>query len=514
MIKLGGKMKVKIIKEGTIYKKGDIVKCSKSEAQEIVNSGYAIEMVKPKLDTSKQTGTMFGEINKKDKKKLNPPEIELTEQEEFEKKKKEWVRGILNITEYIKNTKIFYEIQPFFYDKSGMFWLWNKKESKWEMVDEIDMINMIDNELSFNGQLVTSKIKNNYLNAFKMVGRKRIPKDAPKKWIQFKDKAFSLESGNTYDVTPDYFFTNPIPYEIGEDWNTPTMDSLFSDWVGEINTELLYEIIAYCCYTNYPIHMIFCFIGAGCNGKSKFQQLLAKFIGQDNICSTELDTLLDSRFEKAKLYKKLVCQLGETNFGTLNKTSLLKKLVGQDLIGFEFKNKKPFDDYSYAKILINSNSLPVSDDTSAGFYRRWHIIDFPNQFPEGKDILSDIPESEYNALAKKVTILLPQLLRRGEFSHQGTIDERRERYQLASNPLPIFIKKVCKENEEGFVSYSKLYIKYVSYLKHLKRRIISKKEFGEILGKEYSIRRTSKKLGDDNDSWVSGTWVEGIELVS
>ena len=87
--------------------------------------------------------------------------------------------------------------------------------------------------------------------------------------------------------------------------------------------------------------------------------------------------MLDSRFESFKLYKKLVCTMGETNFNVLNKTSLLKKLTGQDLIGFEFKNKKPFDDYNYAKIMIASNSLPVSSDTSEGFYRRWMILDFP-----------------------------------------------------------------------------------------------------------------------------------------
>ncbi|GAH38245.1 unnamed protein product, partial [marine sediment metagenome] len=196
-----------------------------------------------------------------------------------------------------------------------------------------------------------------YLEAFKRAGRDHKPEPAPNKWVQFKDKAISLKSNKTYNVTYDYFFTNPIPWELGKNTETPTMDKLIVEWVGEDFKQTAYEIIAYCCYSDYPIHMILCLVGCGRNGKSKFLGLINRFIGKENICSTELDTLLDSRFESFKLFKKLVCTMGETNFGVLSKTSLLKKLTGQDLIGFEYKQKKPFDDYNYAKVIISSNSL-------------------------------------------------------------------------------------------------------------------------------------------------------------
>ena len=90
-----------------------------------------------------------------------------------------------------------------------------------------------------------------------MVGREKRPDDAPKKWIQFKDKAFSLKSKSMYDITHDFFFTNPIPWEIGENEETPTMDKLFKEWVGEKYLPTLYEILAYCCYSDYPIQVLF-----------------------------------------------------------------------------------------------------------------------------------------------------------------------------------------------------------------------------------------------------------------
>ena len=221
--------------------------------------------------------------------------------------------------------------------------------------------------------------------------------------------------------------------------------------------------------------------------------------------------LLDSRFESAKLYKKLACIVGETNFGIMNKTSLLKKLSGQDLIGFEFKQKKPFEAENYAKIIINSNSMPTSDDTSEGFFRRWCIIDFPNRFREGKDVLKDIPDVEYNNLALKCCKILKGVLNDGCFTNEGTIEERKQRYIEISNPLKLFIDEKCKSILGGFVRYSEFYTGYVQYLDLNKRRIVSKKEFSQALEREgYEVRRTSKKIGE---TWVTDRYVENLELL-
>jgi len=61
-----------------------------------------------------------------------------------------------------------------------------------------------------------------------------------------------------------------------------------------------------------------CLYGCGRNGKSQYLKIVNKFLGISNICSTELDLLVgsnSSRFEIFKLYKKLCCMMGETNFG-------------------------------------------------------------------------------------------------------------------------------------------------------------------------------------------------------
>jgi putative DNA primase/helicase len=276
--------------------------------------------------------------------------------------------------------------------------------------------------------------------------------------------------------------------------------------------------MAYCCYREYPIQVLFCFCGIGRNGKTQFLKLLTKFLGEYNCCNTDLDLIAGqnrSRFETFKLYRKLAGLMGETDFGILSSSSLLKRLVGGDLIGFEMKGKNPFDAYSYCKLLIASNSLPSSEDTSEGFYRRWIILDFVNQFPEGTDIINTIPNIEYCNLARKVKRILPEILKKGSFTGQGDTEYRKMKYVLASNPLPMFIKKYCIEEPNLWIRYSELYSSYCVFLNSQKKRVVAKKEFSKALTTEgFECRKTSKN--GEIDYYVEGIgWFGGkFSLIS
>lgn len=396
---------------------------------------------------SKQTFEWFAE-------KSNLSEELKKSRYEYAKKNKE----IVTSNNFINAVKVFgtesqvnrfNELQPIFFDKSGLFWLWNKEKLCWEITDEIDLLNIIN---EYNGSnIIESKARTELINSLKQNGRRNIPLDIKENWIQFENKIFDVKSGESFEASSKYFVTNPIPWKVSNKTDTPVMDKIFEEWVGKNNIKTLYEIIAYCCLADYPINRIFCFIGGGMNGKSCFLTLLRKFIGNYNCCSTELDSLMTSRFEVTRLHKKLVCQMGETNFNEMSKTSILKKLTGGDLIGFEYKNKNPFEEKNYAKIIIATNNLPTTTDKTVGFYRRWMIIDFPNQFTEKKDILSEIPEEEYNNLATKCITILKELLEKREFTNEGTVEERTKKYEDHSDPLEKFIKEYVEEDSDGSI---------------------------------------------------------------
>jgi len=386
--------------------------------------------------------------------------------------------------------------QPLWYDKGRNWWLWNWPQFKWERVDETDILNAIDKQAVIN--TINSKEKNEILEALKQVSRLNAPAPIKPTWIQFKKFIFDISTGEKFQAMPHWFTTNPLPIDLHENdfENTPTIDRIFAEWVGEENVKQLYEILAYCMMPDYPINRIFCFIGSGMNGKSKFLELLRKFIGSDNCCSTELDTLCTSRFEVTRLHKKLVCQMGETNFNEMSKTSMLKKLSGGDLIGFEYKGKDPFDDVNYAKLIIATNNLPATTDKTIGFYRRWMIIDFPNQFSEAKDILTEIPEEEYRSLGLKCCAILKDLLKERQFHNEGSIEDRMKKYEEKSNFLDKFLKEFTEEDVDGFITGAEFYRRFAEWSKENRHREMS----------ETSLSMAMKKLGYEQErkyfSWM------------
>jgi putative DNA primase/helicase len=384
---------------------------------------------------------------------------------------------------------IFNQIQPLFFDRNGLWWLWNVGLFKWELVDEVDVLNMIAD--SNGSDVITPKSRTIILNSLKQECRKHVPKPIKETWIQFKDEVYDILTGERFKASPEYFTTNPLPYALHQDnfENTPTMDKIFEEWVGLEHVRTLYEVIAYCMLPDYPINRLFCFIGSGMNGKSKFLDLLRKFIGTSNCCTTELDTLLTSRFEITRLHKRLVCMMGETNFNEMNKTSILKKLTGGDLIGFEYKNKTPFDEKNYAKIIIATNNLPTTTDKTIGFYRRWMIIDFPNQFSEAKDILSDIPEEEYQSLGLKCCNLLRELLKERKFTNEGSIEFRIEKYEEKSNFLKKFVEDLTQQDLNGYITTADFYKKFSGWCKENRHREMS----------EASVGIAMKKLGIEQE---------------
>ena len=374
--------------------------------------------------------------------------------------------------------KVFTEVQPLFYDKNGLWWLWDSEKYRWEIVDEVDILNMIGDA---TGQdIISPKNRTIILNSLKQEGRKKQPKPIKETWIQFRDEIVDVMTGERFKATSEYFVTNPIPFCLDKNnfEQTPTIDRIFEEWVGKDYVRTLYEIIAFCMLPSYPIHRLFCFIGAGMNGKSKYLELLRKLIGIENCCTTELDTLLQSRFEITRLHKKLVCMMGETNFNELSKTSILKKLTGGDLIGFEYKNKTPFDEINYAKILIATNNLPTTTDKTIGFYRRWMIIDFPNTFSEKKDILAEIPEEEYGALALKCCSILKEIIANRKFTNEGSIEDRVKKYEARSNFLEQFLREFTTESFDGYITKSDFYKKFAGWCKENRHREMSETSVG------------------------------------
>jgi len=384
----------------------------------------------------------------------------------------------------IKNqAEEFNETQPIFYDKSKSFWLWNSEEFKWVMSDDVEILNMISSSTGVD--VINSKSRTEILNALKQKGRKNAPKEPKGEWVQFKDKIYDVKTGDVFPATSEYFIKNPLPWKVGISEDTPTIDKLLREWVDEEFIDTLLEIIAYSACTERFMQRMIALVGGGSNGKGTFVKLLYKFLGEENITSSELRLISENHFETAVLYGKLVVIFGEVQYDDLRNTNTLKQIAGEDKIRYCFKGKTPFADKNTAMGLCLTNSLPITPDRSIGFYRKWSIIDFPNQFKEvKKDLITIIPDSEFENLSKRCLRILKELYENPKFTNEGDFEERAKRYEERSNPVMRFIEDFCLEEPGENLSLRNFTNVCNQYLKDKHLRVMTASQIGKVIRNE------------------------------
>jgi P4 family phage/plasmid primase-like protien len=414
-------------------------------------------------------------------------------------------------TNFLDITEQFHRQQPFYYDSFKNWWMWRQKEYRWERIDETDLMNAIDSLTRLPN--TSQNIKGMLLEAFKRVGRKKKPKEPEKTWIQFKDTIIDIKTGERFPASSEYFIFNPIPHSLGESEETPVIDNLLDSWTYKENYQngdyvrTLKEIIAYCFLADMPIHRIFCFIGEGLNGKGTFLRLIENFIGEHNKTASEIEYLATANFESAKLFKKLICTVGEIDKGIFKKTKTIKSLSGDDLVRGEFKGKDSFDFHNYAKILIATNHLPETKDKAKGFYRRWTIVDFPNEFTENKNILDEIPEHEYNNFCLQSISILKNLLDNGRFTNDGSIKDRTEKYEKYSNDINHYIAEFYVKDNESSIEFKEFCEDYNDYLISDGKKKKSKVEIGRLitnLGFEKKAKKVTENAFQTTKLYIFG----------
>ncbi len=423
-----------------------------------------------------------------------------TKNKELDKKIK--INKSLSEDEFILRAEALYQVVPYFYDDmTENFYIYDLNEKIYKQISETSLITYF---LSYLDEGLRKKItsptqRNRLLNGMRTVGEMNKPIKPKETWIKFKNKIVDIETGEEFEPSPEYFFVNNIPHNLGDSEETPIIDSLLESWVGPENKQLLYEILAYSILPDYPIHKFFILFGSGRNGKSSFIKLLTNFVGEENTVSTDLALLSNSqnRFESARLYHKLVAFCNETDYEILKKTGLIKSLTGNDKIRGEYKFKKQFSFRNYAKIIIATNVIPLSSDSSDAFYSRAIIVDFPNTFKKAKDIIKSIPEEEYENLGRKSIRILRELLERGEFTNEGSIEEKREKYEMRANPIKLFINEKCETDINGYIPSSEFIYEFNKWIQSANIKIYKKswnwrkeiKPILESMGLETGVQR-------------------------
>jgi putative DNA primase/helicase len=134
---------------------------------------------------------------------------------------------------------------------------------------------------------------------------------------------------------------------------------------------------------------------------------------------------------------------------------------------------------------------------------------------EGKnddpDLLAKLTtEEELSSIFNVLMVALQRLLKNnGVFVNEKTIHTRREKYEMAANPIGSFIEHAVARDSEEYDKTPKdrLYNIYKRYCKENKLAVESKENFGKILKNKYDFLDGREASGERRTVW------KGVRLV-
>ncbi|MBA7481481.1 hypothetical protein ES707_16955 [subsurface metagenome] len=363
-----------------------------------------------------------------------------------EKKQKEFMPSF-----YAKKILAKYKV---IYDKHKRLWFYDQEEGIWKDSFEILCRSILRKGLlaSFDSQVHENEV----IFALRDLSyQENIPEEPASHLIPFKNKIYDLKKDKLYDFKPGYFFIN----KLGVNYNPknkdyPNIERLFEQIVGKREIITLKEIIAYTMFRDYPYPKAFMLYGNGANGKSTYCQVVRKVIGNENVSSVSLNTLLYNTFGTSELYGKLINISPEMSYNVLKKTDVIKSLSGKDLMRGEKKFKDAFHFVNYAKLIFIGNEIPYSTDKSFAFYRRMFLVEFPKRFEirikADPFIIDRIPEEEFEALAYESINTLKELGKNlFTFTRHKKTDKIMEEYERLSDPLGTFLKEKTEDDSKS-----------------------------------------------------------------
>lgn len=306
--------------------------------------------------------------------------------------------------------------------------------------------------------------------------------------ISLKNGLYDLDKKKLIPHNPDFFITYQIPVNYNTEKTCPAILKFFSEIVSGQDVDTLKHIIGYCLYKGYPFKVFFILLGEHDTGKSTYCNLLAKFLGSENVSAIPIQEL-QGRFGSIGLIDKLANVVAELSTKAIKDDGLIKQLTGNDLIGAEYKYGAPFQFRNYAKLVFSTNELPrISADTNDAFYERIKFVFFPNTFDKyNRDIKLENKLTTDDELSGLLNLALDELwlmLEDQEFPYSNTADENRRIWEssICGDSVINFLKShIVVKSHTGHVEKSVLYAAYINWCMQNTKAPVSNSKFSRVM---------------------------------
>ncbi len=290
--------------------------------------------------------------------------------------------------------------------------------------------------------------------------------EAPIDLINVKNGILNLETNELIPHTPDIIFLNRIPVDYDPKADCPVIKKFLKEVLQPDDIPLFQEYFGFCLLREYRFARALMLLGPGENGKTSTLSLLEAFLGTENIATPSLQDVVSSRFSQYELYGRLANIHDDIPSSKLSYTGRFKMLTGGGLVRGEKKHKDGFNFKNYAKLIYSANELPVVEDSSLAFWRRWFVLKFDNSFPEGgKNTDPNLQKKlttpeELSGFLNWGLVGLRRLLENKKFTTTKSTQETKREWVMQTDSLRAFVMNCVKLNPEVSITKNDFFEAY------------------------------------------------------
>jgi putative DNA primase/helicase len=316
--------------------------------------------------------------------------------------------------------------------QGGSIYQW--RGSHWVQMLEADWMNLISEEF---GDLQAARKHSDHRGVMRTI-EYLLPRGLVENaviGINFANGYLSID-GELLDHHPKFGATYVMPYRYLPEGAAPQrflglLDQSWGhnhDYMDKI--QALREAIAATLFKVAPQHSrAFLLFGVAHSGKSTLKSVVEGLVPSDAVCSVPPHDWSD-RFLPTMMVDKLVNFCGELSESQLIQGDRFKSIVEGDEMSGQLKGGQIFKFRPLCAHWFASNHLPRTRDTSAGFNRRWLILEFDRPVPVAQKIIGlgrQILDEEREAIVAWAIGAMTDLHRNQDYtlpaSHQNLVSE-------------------------------------------------------------------------------------------
>lgn len=231
----------------------------------------------------------------------------------------------------------------------------------------------------------------------------------------------------------------PVSYVDGA--RCDDFDRFLDQSVAPDDVQRVWEMLGYLMMSGNPLQRAFMLTGGGGNGKGVLLEVIKALLGEQNCSAVPLHDFSTSQFATAELFGRLANVCGEIDATYIESTARIKEIVGDDRMKGERKGKDPFYFKPWCKMIFSANEIPQTADSSRGWWRRFEVVNFPNQPARPDPGLKErlIRTESLRGVAAHAIAALRTLMDRGEFPHGDAAVRAHLEFRMKNNKILAWI---------------------------------------------------------------------------